>query len=116
MLGLVFRYETEGQIVYSAHPFLREFFRNLLGTKPESVHESVRAKLAPGLEARPETKPSDPAILDQYELLIEQTLLAGRIQEAFDLYWSGWVATRTFVWVRERPPAVSASWNALSRG
>jgi len=26
-LGLVFRYETDRQIVYSAHPFLREFFR-----------------------------------------------------------------------------------------
>jgi tetratricopeptide (TPR) repeat protein len=88
-LGLVFRYETNEQIVYSAHPFLREFFRKLLSTKPESVHESVRAKLAPSLEARPETKPSDPEILDQYELLIEQTLLAGRVQEAFDLYWYG---------------------------
>jgi hypothetical protein len=30
--------------------------------------------------------PRDPVILDQYEMLIEQTLLAGRIQEAFDLY------------------------------
>jgi tetratricopeptide (TPR) repeat protein len=88
-LGLVFRYETSGQTVYSAHPFLREFFRNLLAAKPESIHESVRAKLAPSLEARPSTKPSDPAILDQYELLIEQTLLAGRVQEAIDLYWYG---------------------------
>jgi hypothetical protein len=88
-LGLVFRYETDRQVVYSAHPFLREFFRNLLGTKPESVHESVRAKLAPSLEARPSTKPSDPAIIDQYALLIEQTLLAGHVQEAFDLYWYG---------------------------
>ena len=88
-LGLVFRYMTDGQAVYSAHPFLREFFRNLLGTKPESVHESVRAKLAPSLEARPKTKPSDPAILDQYELLVEQTLLAGRVRDAFDLFWYG---------------------------
>ena len=88
-LGLVFRYVTDGQAVYSAHPFLREYFRNLLGTNPESVHESVRARLVPGLEARPETPPSDPAVLDQYEMLIEQTLLAGRVQEAFDLYWYG---------------------------
>lgn len=86
-LGLVFRYLTDGQAVYSAHPFLREFFRNLLGTKPESVHESVRARLAPSLEARP--SPSDPVILDQYELLIEETLLAGRVQEALNLYWRG---------------------------
>ena len=88
-LGLVFRYETDGQISYSAHPFLREFFRNLLGTKPESIHESVRSRLAPSLEARPSKAPSDAAILDQYELLIEETLLAGRVQEAFDLYWYG---------------------------
>ena len=98
-LGLVFRYETDGQVVYSAHPFLREFFRNLLGTKPESVHESVRAKLAPSLEARPATPPSDPAILDQYEMLIEQTLLAGRVQEAFELYWFGLGSYRNLGWV-----------------
>lgn len=98
-LGLVFCYETDGQIVYSAHPFLREFFRNFLGTKPESVHESVRAMLAPSLEARPKRLPSDPAILDQYELLIEQTLLAGRVQEAFDLYWYGLGAYGNLGWV-----------------
>jgi tetratricopeptide (TPR) repeat protein len=98
-LGLVFRYETDRQVVYSAHPFLREFFRNLLGTKPESVHESVRVRLAPSLEARPETKPSDPAILDQYEFLIEQTLLAGRVQEAFELYRHGLGAYSNLIWV-----------------
>jgi tetratricopeptide (TPR) repeat protein len=98
-LGLVFRYETNRQAVYSAHPFLREFFRNLLGTNPESVHESVRVKLAPSLEARPSTPPSDPAILDQYELLIEQTLLAGRVQEAFDLYWYGVGGYKNLGWV-----------------
>jgi tetratricopeptide (TPR) repeat protein len=98
-LGLVFRYETDQQAVYSAHPFLREFFQNLLGTNPESVHESVRAKLAPSLETRPETKPRDAAILDQYELLIEETLLAGRVQEAFDLYWYGLNGYQNLGWV-----------------
>jgi tetratricopeptide (TPR) repeat protein len=98
-LGLVFRYMTDGQAVYSAHPFLRDFFRSLLGTKPESVHESVRARLAPSLEAWPSTNPSDPAILDQYELLIEQTLLAGRVQEAFELYRYGLGASMNLVWV-----------------
>lgn len=86
---MVFRYETDQQAVYSAHPFLREFFRLLLGTNPESVHESVRAKLAPSLETKPDVKPTDTAILDQYELLIEETLLAGHVQEAFDLYFYG---------------------------
>ncbi len=98
-LGLVFGYKTGGQIVYSAHPFLREFFRDLLRTKPESVHESVRAKLAPSLEAQPGTYPSDSAILDQYELLMEQTLLAGRVQEAYNLYWYGLGAYGNLGWV-----------------
>jgi len=88
-LGLVFRYKTGAEVVYSAHPFLRDFFRTLLGTRAEDVHESVRAKLAPSLEEGPEKAPSDPAILDQYEFLIEQSLLAGRAQEACDLYWYG---------------------------
>jgi tetratricopeptide (TPR) repeat protein len=98
-LGLVLRYETGRQVVYSAHPFLREFFRRFLGTKPEYVHESVRARLAPALEARPRTRPKDAAILDQYELLIEQTLLAGRVEEAFDLYWYGLGAYSNLIWV-----------------
>jgi tetratricopeptide (TPR) repeat protein len=98
-LGLVFRYETDQRAVYSAHPFLREFFRNLLTTNPESVHESVRVRLAPSLESRPHTKPKDPAILDQYELLIEQTLLAGHAEEAFDLYWYGLGEHRNLGWI-----------------
>jgi hypothetical protein len=70
-----------------------------LGSEPESVHESVRAKLAPNLEARPSAWPRDPATLDQYEQLIEQTLLAGRAKEAFDLYWHGLGAYGNLGWV-----------------
>jgi tetratricopeptide (TPR) repeat protein len=88
-LGLAFRYETGAEVVYSAHPFLRDFFRTLLRTRAEDIHESVRARLAPSLEARPKTPPRDPALLDRYELLIEQSLLAGRIKEAFELYSLG---------------------------
>jgi len=88
-LGLVFAYGKGGELVYSAHPFMRDFFRNLLAASPEAVHECVRARLAPSLEARPRENSRDPAILDQYELLIEETLLAGKVQEAFDLYWYG---------------------------
>jgi tetratricopeptide (TPR) repeat protein len=98
-LGLVFRYQTDGQIAYSAHPFLRQFFRSLLTAKPESVHESVRAGLAPSLDAQPDAKPSDPALLDQYELLIEQTLLAGHVKEAFDLYRNGLGTSKNLAWV-----------------
>jgi tetratricopeptide (TPR) repeat protein len=51
------------------------------------------------LEAQPAEYPSDPVILDQYELLIEETLLAGRVQEAFDLYWNGLGAHKNLLWV-----------------
>lgn len=88
-LGLVFSYGMGSELIYSAHPFMRDFFRGLLAAPPEAVHESVRARLAPSLEARPSENSRDPAILDQYELLIEETLLAGKVQEAFDLYWYG---------------------------
>ena len=88
-LGLVFAYGKDSGLVYSAHPFMRDFFRNLLAAPPEAVHESVRARLAPSLAARPREHSRDPAILDQYELLIEETLLAGKVQEAFDLFWFG---------------------------
>src|SRR5262249_55410280 len=83
-LGLVFRYETNNQTVYSAHPFLRDFFRNLLGTKPEYVHESVRVGLTSLLESRPLNYPTDPAVLDQYERLIEESMLAGRTDNALE--------------------------------
>lgn len=88
-LGLVFRYEQDGRIVYTAHPFLREYFRNLLLTSAESVHESVRVRLAPSLDAKPGSNPQDSALLDRYELLIEETALAGNIKDAFDIYWFG---------------------------
>jgi class 3 adenylate cyclase/tetratricopeptide (TPR) repeat protein len=100
-LGLVFRYESDRQAVFSAHPFLRASFRNLLGTKPASVHESLRVRLAqmvPSLQLSPPSWPSDPAILDQYELLIEETLLAGRVEEAFQLYYYGLGSYKNLGW------------------
>ncbi len=85
-LGLVFRYRTRHE-TFSAHPFLRDYFRDLLTvTKPEEIHEVVRTGLTPNLEARPMRLPTDPAVLDRYEVLIEHTRLAGRIREAVDLY------------------------------
>jgi hypothetical protein len=43
--------------------------------------------LGAGLEKRPDVKPTDSTTLDRYERLIEATRLAGREQEAFDLFW-----------------------------
>jgi tetratricopeptide (TPR) repeat protein len=86
-LGLVFRSESKEERVYSAHPFLRDFFRKLIDTTtPEQVYEVVRSKLAVDLDERPSKKPTDPEDLDRYERLIEMTLLAGEVQKAADLF------------------------------
>jgi hypothetical protein len=87
--GLVFEYRGDTGVTWTAHPFLREKFRDLLGCPAEKVFDVVAAALGAGLEKRPATKPRDPSMLDQYERLIEATRLAGREQEAFDLYWDG---------------------------
>ena len=87
--GLVFQYSSGATVTWTAHPFLRERFRDLLGCPHERVFEVVAQSLGAGLEKRPDTKPSEPDVLDRYERLIEATRLAGREQEAFDLYWYG---------------------------
>ncbi len=85
-LGLIFTYMRTSRIYYTAHPFLREYFRNLLGVTSEQIQETVRARLAPSLETKPESKPTDPKMLDRYEELIEYSLLAKHFEEAFLLY------------------------------
>jgi tetratricopeptide (TPR) repeat protein len=97
--GLVFAYRGDASVTWTAHPFLRESFRNLLGCQPEMVFDVVARSLGSGLETRPTTKPSDPAVLDRYERLIEATRLAGREQEAFELYWFGLGGYKNLGWV-----------------
>ncbi|HET8772134.1 MAG TPA: DUF4062 domain-containing protein [Thermoanaerobaculia bacterium] len=87
--GLVFQYQSAEAVAWTAHPFLRERFRELLGCPAVRVFDVVAQALGAGLEKRPDAKPSDPATLDRYERLIEATRLAGREQEAFDLFWYG---------------------------
>ncbi len=88
--GLVFRYSaTDGTLTWTAHPFVRERFAGLLGCAASEVFEAVAQKLGQGLEQRPEKHPEDKALLDRYEQLIEVMQLAGREQEALDLYWDG---------------------------
>jgi tetratricopeptide (TPR) repeat protein len=87
--GLVFEYRSETSVTWTAHPFLRERFRDLLGCPSERVFDVVAQSLGAGLEEQPEAKPSDPNMLDRYERLIEATRLAGREERAFDLYWFG---------------------------
>jgi hypothetical protein len=87
--GLVFQYSASQSVTWTAHPFLRESFRTLLDCPAEQVFEVVAGALGAGLEAQPATKPSDPAVLDQYEQLVEAMRLSGREQEAFDIFWYG---------------------------
>jgi len=87
--GLVFEYRSDEAVTWTAHPFLRERFRELLGCPAEQVFDVVALAFGVGLEKRPVTKPSDPTTLDRYERLIEATRLAGREQEALDLFRDG---------------------------
>jgi len=97
--GLVFRYATTEAVTWTAHPFLRESFAKLLGCPAERVFDAVAASLGGGLEKRPDKNPMDAAVLDRYERLIEATRLAGREQEAFDLFWYGLGNHRHLGWV-----------------
>ena len=86
--GLVFTYQKHETDQFSAHPFLRDYFQNLLGVPAHDVHEVIRASLAPELNAKPRRMPIEPALLDRYDTLIESTRLAGRLSEAISLYRS----------------------------
>lgn len=87
--GLAFSYGEANHCVYTAHPFLRDHFKKLVGVKTEDVHEVLRQKLAPSLQLRPKELPRDKETLDRLEALIEHTRLAGKPVEAFELYWYG---------------------------
>jgi tetratricopeptide (TPR) repeat protein len=84
--GLIYSYFKEGAIIYTSHPFLRDYFRSLLNVKPENIHEVVVNKLAVGLDTKPETKPIEIETLDKYEQLIEHSILAGHYKYAYTLY------------------------------
>jgi tetratricopeptide (TPR) repeat protein len=86
--GLVFQYHSDAAVTWTAHPFLRERFRELLGCPVEEVFAAVAEALGAGLQERPDTKPRESAELDRYERLIEAIRLAGREEEAFELFWS----------------------------
>jgi tetratricopeptide (TPR) repeat protein len=85
--GLAFAYSRGPERIFTAHPFLRDWFAQLLGAGAASIHRAIRIAIAPTLDARPTHRPIDTASLDRYEALIEHTRLAGAVHEAFDLYW-----------------------------
>jgi hypothetical protein len=92
-LGLVFASGAGDRRAHSAHPFLRDFFRTLLGrTKPEDVYRAVLNGIEAQqftLEERPGTRPTDPEALDYYERLIEYTRLAGERRKAIGFFVGG---------------------------
>jgi tetratricopeptide (TPR) repeat protein len=84
--GLVFGYHSKTDVTWTAHPLLREKFRELLGCPAEDMFGVVVGSLGSGLEKRPKPMPSDADMLDRYERLIEAMRLAGREQDALSLF------------------------------
>jgi hypothetical protein len=116
--GLVFRYASPEAFTWTAHPFLRDRFRLLLGCPLEQVFSVVADALGAGLEKSPATKPSEPAELDRYERLIEAIRLAGREEEAFDLYWFVLGGYKHFAWILgeyERGHRILAAFRAANQ-
>jgi tetratricopeptide (TPR) repeat protein len=84
-LGLVFA-AREGQALYSTHPFLRDYFKSLLGVAPERIHALERERLAARLDTRLHQPPREGERLDAYEALLLHTLRSGHPLEAYTIY------------------------------
>jgi tetratricopeptide (TPR) repeat protein len=84
--GLVFTYQSAATITWTAHPFLRDRFRLLLGCPSEHVFAVLADVFTANLGNRPEFMPSEPAELDRYEQMIEVIRLAGRERRAFAIF------------------------------
>jgi len=81
--GLVFKQRDGG---YSAHPFVRDFFRASLGSRARQAHARRRDVLRASLERAPGIFPEDREVLDHVESLILHTVGAGDTAEAWRLY------------------------------
>ncbi|WP_428263537.1 effector-associated domain 2-containing protein [Haliangium sp.] len=80
-LGLVF---TPQPGVYSTHPFLRQYFRDLLDTSETDPDQASPRPLS--LDGRPWLPPSQASLLDTYEAMLTHALDTGRTNDAFVLY------------------------------
>jgi transcriptional regulator with XRE-family HTH domain/tetratricopeptide (TPR) repeat protein len=83
-LGLVFRAGAEPPR-WSAHPFVREHFKTLLGVAPRAVE----AALAPppiSLVRAPSRPPREAEALDALEALARALVRAGKMEEAYGVY------------------------------
>lgn len=84
-LGLVFRAGTD-PIRWSSHPFVRDYFRSLLGVAPSAVQAALHAPPQGTLIFSPRQKPQDRDKLDAYEEFLRQLVEYGQNIEACRTY------------------------------
>jgi len=84
-LGLVFRAGTE-PIRWSSHPFVRDYFRSLLGVSPSAIQAALNAPPQGTLIFSPRQKPQDRDKLDAYEDFLRQLIEYGQHLEACRTY------------------------------
>jgi nucleoside phosphorylase len=73
--------------LYNIHPAVRDGFLSGIGQEAAvASHEAVRKGLEVSLGGQSGTNPSDPATLDLLEEIIYHSLMAGRTEEAWEIY------------------------------
>lgn len=83
--GLVFRAGTEPPR-WSSHPFVRDYFRSLLGVAPSAVQAVLNAPPQGTLIFSPRQRPQDRDKLDAYEDFLRQLIELGQPLEACRTY------------------------------
>ncbi|HRI70355.1 MAG TPA: helix-turn-helix transcriptional regulator [Polyangium sp.] len=83
--GLVFRAGTEPP-KWSSHPFVRDYFRSLLGVAPSAIQAALHAPPQGTLIFSPRQKPHDRDKLDAYEDFLRQLIEVGQALEACRTY------------------------------
>jgi tetratricopeptide (TPR) repeat protein len=86
--GLAYQYRRGDEIIYTAHPFVRDAFGALLDVPGPQIHEAIAERLRAGLETQPSSPRGDPDLLDRYEALIGHLIAAGKVKEAYDMLHS----------------------------
>ena len=107
--GLVFEYRSDTNVTWTAHPFLREKFRDLLGCPAERVFDVVAQSLGNGLEKRLEAKPSEPKCSRPLRAPSRSDTACGAGARGVRsvLAWNGWLskprvgARRIPTWVQD---------------
>jgi transcriptional regulator with XRE-family HTH domain/tetratricopeptide (TPR) repeat protein len=83
-LGLVFRASAEPPR-WSAHPFVRDYFKTLLGVAPSAVEAAIAPPRISLVQA-PNRLPRQGNALDALEALARALIVAGRVEEAYGVY------------------------------